>query len=55
MTSRLRCAGCVTYEGLPVFSMAQAEAMDCRLDLGRSAERGCVVRLAGAFENEGMF
>ena len=29
--------------------------MDCKLDLGRSAERGRIVRLAGTLEKEGIF
>ena len=40
---------------VPVLSMAQAEPMDCRLDLGRSAEKGCIVRLVGSFKLEGIF
>ena len=40
------------YEGLPVLSMAQAEAMDFRPDLERSAERCSVVRLAGELKDE---
>ena len=44
-----------TYEGLPVLSMAQAEAMDFRLDLERSAERCSIVRLTGTFERKDVF
>ena len=44
-----------TYDRLLAFSMAQAEAMECRLDLGRSAERGRIVSLAGTFEKKGEF
>ena len=43
-----------TYEGLPVLYMAQAKAMDCRLDLERSAEKGYIVGFACTFENEGL-
>ena len=44
-----------TYEGLPALSMAQAEAMDFRLDLERSAERCSIVRLAGTCEKKDIF
>ena len=44
-----------TYEGLPVLSMAQAEAMDFRLDLERSAERCSIVRLTGKFDKKDIF
>ena len=36
-------------------AMAQAEAMDFRLDLGRSAERCSIVRLTGTFEKKDIF
>ena len=43
------------YEGLPVLPMAQAEAMDFRLDLERSAERCSTVRLTGTFKKKDIF
>ena len=41
-----------TYEGLPVLSMAQAGAMDYRLDLERSADGYNIVRLPGTSEKK---